>query len=259
MTNLFKKYSFILSIVLIQLGNFTCTKVSDISAQNLKQDYLEKIVLIVDNLDTCKPGFGYFKDSESIAINSIILDGSFCLLLDPYHSNIKKVNLLTGEVKCSDSSVITSRPVSLITSEGLIYVLTYSTTSYIFNEDLKLIKEFDLPTNKKYFVGFEGEYIILFNFLYDEIITISKNGDIIEKKSGNFDFQRYSHGKAFEIVEKRNSSFLKTETREFDLGRKFPHTWDYYDSFNVDFDDKKIVYFSSNPDSLVIYVKKIEM
>lgn len=259
MTNLFKKYSFITCAFFIQLGNFSCSKVSDISTQQLKQDYLEKIVLKVDNFDTCKPGFEYFKESESIAINSIILVNSFCFLLDPYHSNIKKVNLLTGEIKCSDSSIITSRPVSFLITDGLIYVLTYSTTNYIFNEDLELVKKFDLPTNKKYFVGFEGEYINLYNFLYDEIITVSKNGDIMEKKSGNFDFQRYSHGKAFEIVDKTHSSFLKTETGEFDLGRKFPHTWDYYDSFNIDFDDQKIVYFSSNPDSLVIYVKKIEM
>ena len=232
--------------------------VAEIENFPINKFFLDEIVLQVDKNDSCKPGFDYFKDSESIAVNSIFLNDDFCFLLDPFHHNIKKVNLNTGEVKCSDPSQIRFKPFSFVVSNDLIYVLTHSTINYVFSTDLEFIREIELPTSKKHFVGFEGSNIILYIQMDEEIITINKEGMILNRKKGSFDFQEFCNGKTFEIIENENSSVLKNEFGEFDLGRKFPHTWEYYDSFNLDFDNKNIVYFSSNPDSLVIYVKKIE-
>lgn len=251
-----------INIVFILILNYSCTskiekKISQESGYETSK-YIDTKILMVNNLDSCSPGFEYFEDDESIAINAITILDSLCFLLDPYHRNIKMINLITGNIDCSDPSLISHRPYGIFTFQNFIYILTKSNTNYIFNTELEKISEFYLPLGLNYLIAVESEALKLYNPLFSSVSTINIRGDIIEEKKENINYLKYINGKKFEIVNSENTSIIKNIYGEFDLKRNFPYTWKYYDSFNLDFDENNIVYFSSNPDSLVIYVHNIK-
>lgn len=247
---------------MILIINYSCNpkseKVNLIESSYKNSKYIDSKTIYIDNLDSCSLGFQYFEEDESIATNSIAIMDDLCFLLDAYHKNIKMINLETGDIDCSDPSLILERPYGIFAYNNLIYVLTKSKVNYIFNRKLEKVSEFYLPLGMNYLIDIEYEMLKLYNPLYSIVSTINIKGELINENEEKINYQRFVNGKIFEIINLDSTSIIKNEYGEFDLNRKFPFTWEYYDSFNLDFDENNIVYFSSNPDSLVVYVQNIK-
>jgi hypothetical protein len=244
----------IVKIVTLYLFFICLVGCNSIQKQNNYNQILDSLILDINNDDYKKIGFKYEEDDESIGVKSIIIKDSVIYLLDVYHSNIKRINLVTGELE-------SSKPFSekrvwlrdLIVFKKSIFIFSDIETNYILDLNLNLIKTFELPIGSKYYYKTNNDTLLIYNM--GEVLKINDDGILLSRKKEFIDILKLAHGKEYSIINK----VIYTKYGDVHLKREFPYTWkEYYDAVNIDFNERNLVFFETNPYKLKIFIKKYD-
>lgn len=243
-----KKITFLLLILILIF--FFCS----LSGQEKKPKtpiIKSPMILKVDNNDFKKIGFLSVKDDESIGVKSIIIEDSVIYLVDAFHSNLKKLNIITGKFS---SSLPLSENRAWLRDVGVfnktLFVLSDLEINYILDLNLNMIKIFKLPIGQKYVYKAYNDSLLIYNM--GKLISINKNGDILNTRTESVDILSRTHGKQFRI----DNNIIETNYGRVCISSNFPYTWKkYYDAINIDFNDRRLVYYELNLNYLKIFIE----
>lgn len=219
---------------------------------------------------------GYFSvpDGEDISIRSISLWGEHAILVDSYFSNLKKVNLKTGEMTVSQQiGNGTTLETGLWLRESVVlgdYVYVCALDSiFQFNEALELTARFATPRGtKRVWKKDEEQVWIYLSSEQKEDLTIESQFMIIQKsgemmpetmwyKSDAIHEQRVqsrTNGLVYQWEDEKKQ--LHTPYGNYPLEREIPFISEY-DAINVDFSKDVVVFFSMEPEELRLYVQDV--
>jgi hypothetical protein len=207
----------------------------------------------VNNRDYEKIGFELITGDESNGVKSIILEDTVIYLLDAFHNNIKKINLITGKVK---SSLRLSNKKAwlrdLAVFDKKLFVTTDLEANYILDLNLNLIKTFKLPMQTKYVYKVFKDSLLIYDL--GKVIAINNAGTVLDTRNEDIDILKMAHGKKYTI----HGDTINTEYGTAHINSSFPYTWKkYYDAINIDFNNKELVYFEVNPIWLKVFLYPI--
>ena len=153
-----------------------------------------------------------------------------------------------------------------------LFIVTMRGNLYEFNEELKLLKIHKVPcmwtsdiylfysdTDKLEFKGFVGspkmqivniskDYKVTFDSI---IVNENKYSDELDDRRNN-----YNMNKKYYQFKKDNKFYLTTDLGTFELLKEIPI--DNEDLRNLDFDAKRIVYFTISPQKMTLHVLEYE-
>jgi len=152
----------------------------------------------VNNEDSNNIGYEEYKEDESIGPKSLVVCGNYVYITDVYHSNIKEVNITTGEMRSSKRylSKTTSgnfsrswfRDIAIFNDK--IYVTTDKDSIFCFSKKLSLLQS--IPTlkgDKHIFSIEENELLVYLNdhqlpnhSVQIELLSINKDGQSLNVK-----------------------------------------------------------------------------
>jgi hypothetical protein len=244
-----------ISKIFFFLSIWTCITFRDY-AQTTNRKFKEvksPVILPVNNRDYEKIGFELITGDESNGVKSIILKDTVIYLLDAFHNNIKKINLITGKVK---SSLPLSNKKAwlrdLAVFDKKLFVTTDVEANYILDLNLNLIKTFKLPTQTKYVYKVFKDSLLIYDL--GKIIAINNAGTVLDTRNEDIDILKMAHGKKYTI----QGNTINTEYGTAHINSSFPYTWkNYYDAINIDFNNKELVYFEVNPKWLKVFLRPI--
>lgn len=220
---------------------------------NFNKDILRDDVLInkqlsytVGNNNPDLLGFEYHKADGSFAIRDILLQNNYLYIVDEFHGNIKKIDINTGEIKCSNilgkgKQECIQRIAFLLNK---FYVFSIHKTSYILDCNLSLIDSFEMVNGSKEIYRITDKHLLLETI--DGLLTLDNKGEIINKSEliNWSPYYKEKNGKGFEIQDVDSSySIIRNQFKEIKLDTIFPYIDNYYEANNIDFDSTKLVFF----------------
>ena len=214
--------------------------------QNLRLTYYE---FSFDNSNPSFFGFELIENDESVGPKSIIIYNKFAFIVDTYHSNIKRVNLLNGEL-ISSPKLEEQRAWlrDIIEHNGKLYVLADLNQNFILDKNLNLLSTFALPSGPKYGIGKKDGYLSIYSG--GKLLLLGQNEELIGTETAFYDVINQPRNKVFHV----NDSIITTEYGQFYHEGLFETTWKFYDSINFDYDDSKLVFFVINTHKITLYI-----
>jgi hypothetical protein len=239
-----KRIVFLLIIVFLVCTLSVLPSLKQPTEQNSNQPF----VFFFDNTDPSSFGFQFFNDDESIGPKSILISGHFAFIVDTYHSNIKKINLQTGE-KAVSQTLGNKRAWlrDIIDFNDKLYILTDLANNYVLDNSLNYIKDIILKEGPKFGLKSEEEYLLIYSM--GEVLYLNKADIIVKRITEDHNVFQTIRGKEFQI----NNDYITTEYgKGFHSGFYRP-TWDYYDSINIDFNSSGIAFFVIDRNCLKLF------
>lgn len=126
------------------------------------------------NTKSNKFGKKEFEDSPGNSVNSIAKSKSHVFLTDPIHSNIKRIDINDGSLKCSQILTGAGSLVDILASDSLIYVMTNGGVVFILNHTLKMIDKIRLYDNS------DSRQLIMNN---GKVYGFSPSSDVSQSKT----------------------------------------------------------------------------
>lgn len=232
----------------------------------------------VDTSQKSLAGYKRWENDEDIGVKSICLHGNSILLVDTYHSNLKKIDLLTDTVYSSVS--IAQRPCyqsgvwlrDVCVFHDKVYVTSDFGKIYIFSlAKLDLIDTITIEKGQKYFYKVTESNVQVLNGMKQlpnnsiqyNILSINENdsvvniNDIKSLKAYQSGVETNRFGEIFEIETKENGDYLVFNGENKLLNRRYEEI-STYSARNIDVVDDSVAYFSYNSsyDKLFIYYQK---
>lgn len=235
---------------------------------------IRQFKFLVNNNDPLCFGFELVPDDQAIGVRNILLVENSAYLTDPYHGNIKKVNLLDGKVLISsilDSNYTSLRMLAYMNYK--IYVFTDRVNTFIIDTSLKKTDEF-LMSNYRWGkdVFYQKEDVIVLYRPIDDVTQLTDrrlkvsllklfDGNKLVKDSVFFDnyksfrdIEPNDRGVKYEEVTEGSFRYLVNAWGKYELKEQLPVTSKYYDSKNIDFTANRIVYYSVSPKEVIITI-----
>jgi len=202
-----------------------------------------------DNTDLSAFGFEYFDNDESIGPKSIFISDQFAYIADTYHSNIKKINLLTGEMN-SSVSLCNNRAWlrDIIEFDNMLFVLTDLAANYVLDKNLNLIKEIQLPAGSKYGLKSGEDYLLIYSS--GKVIYLNHEGKVAKEKNEFHNILQTIRGKEYDLSDES----IITEYGSYIHSGSYTPTWEYYDAVNIDFNSSFLAFFTIDKSCLSLYV-----
>lgn len=234
----------------------------------------KKWVFKVDNNNSNSIGYKIYTDDESIGVKGICIDGDYVYITDVYHTNIKRINTSTGEIKSSKSlSVLPADDAGVWLRElavfnDKIYAPADRDTIYVFSKDLSLLQSIPVKNREKKYIesidtngieiffnnyestGKAGEITLLFVNKKGEVSTIKKQ---IQKEEEKQQSETTIQGKPFKTYTKNGKDYFECEYGTIELKTPIPEIKEY-GALNLNFNSSTLVYFNSTPTEFILYV-----
>jgi hypothetical protein len=218
-------------------------------------------------------GFLHIQHEQSICIKNMVLENNYVYFADPVHSNVKRIDLLNGEILTS--AALTNRKFTL----GEITIL--NDTIHVFSDqDVIYSTSKTFQYYDSFLINdFRWDKTILFQNAIESIITRPVQ-DVFQKSDLNMrakvlrlmgfnwfksdsielgswensNLQLHSiRGKYYEVGEIDSTPYISTPFGKYLLQNRIPNTSKYYDSENLDFNSNSLVYYDVNPLEIIIY------
>lgn len=206
--------------------------------------------LQIDNDDIRSIGFVYHENDESVGPRSILLHGNSIYLTDPRHGNVKSINISDGSIRISRQYFQPNPNASWLNDitvcGGNIWVSSDRDSLFVMNFDFAFIASIPAVRGKKNFIVKDVEQCEVYNYFEGTTIVYGVDKEILQEITSDyvvgqiFDF---SKGSMFKIAKGESTDQIITQYGTVNLGRKYKSLVKYYDGYNVDYDDKRLVYF----------------
>lgn len=236
------------------------------SSKNNRELYLDTVLKydfpINNSLDS---GFGYIdnESAPSITINQVLIDSSSLYFLDSYHGNIKRLDLITNNVTCSEI-IDKSKGILSVFSffQNKIYVFDEKGNYYILDRNMKVLATKFISDYKGSKFIFNQNKDSLFIYRNDDVSQENKkNINIVAraffKDTSNIEFLNFKSYESFDNYLKQNlrgMSYTTDKTGEkFSMINQFgkfymPQNIEkpnfYFEGVNFDFNKEMIAYFN---------------
>jgi hypothetical protein len=231
----------------------------------------------VNNKDFEKIGYKIYTDDQSIGVKALYPEGEYVYITDVYHTNIKQINVNTGEMKSSkslsplpaDESGIWLRDIAVFNNK--IYAPADRDTTYIYSKELKLLQSIPTSRGNKYIESVGQNEIKIYlnsNQLPDmtiekTLLSINKEGTVstikkdipIEERTKQLE-QRQVQDKPFKTYTKNGKNYFECEYGIIELKTSIPEIKEYDCVENFNFNSNTLVYFDSTPTEFTLYVYK---
>lgn len=286
MRNLSCIISFIWVTIIACNGNTTNNAINSVGSKDdnsskIRVDYKKiknkkQFVYNINNADTDSFGFMPVADDQALGIKSLLIYNNCAYLTDPFHGNVKKIDLVSGIVK--SSSILLNdkyfKICSITSFNNSLYVFSEKEDVFILDYDLTVKDQFKLDSKYK---GDKDVYYIK----QDTLVIFRPNNDVVQLDNGQMqvslikidkkhsisrevllypDYETYKdlfpniRGSKYLETKEQEKNYLITSYGKFELPEGLPNTSQYYDSKNMDFTFDKIVYFNITPEKVQITV-----
>lgn len=236
------------------------------SSKNNSELYLDTVLKydfpVNNRLDS---GFGYI-DNESapcITINQVLINSNSLYFLDSYHGNIKRLDLITNNVTCSEI-IDKSKGILSVFSffQNKIYVFDEKGNYYILDRDMKVLATKFISNYKGAKFIFNQNKDSLFIYRNDDVSQENKkNINIVAraffKDTLNIEFLNFKSYESFDNYLKQNlrgMSYTMDKTGEklsminqfgkFYMPQNIEKPKFYFEGVNFDFNKEMIAYFN---------------
>lgn len=215
-----------------------------------------KWVFKIDNENPDNIGYKVYTDDESIGVKGIYPADDYVYITDVYHTNIKRINIKTGELvssKClaskpADESGIWLRDIAML--DNNIYVTSDRDSIYVFNLELKYLYAISTEKGRKHFEKVTQDFLLVNNLL-----RINKNGNVTKVKEAADNVLRETvQGKEFKKYEKEGKYYFQSQYGAIELKYPIPKIQAYSGAENFNFNSSTLVYFNSTPTEFILYV-----
>ena len=231
------------------------------------------LTLKMSNSDPNRIGYEVWEQDEDIGVKSIYIHENEILLVDTYHSNLKRIYLKDGSMEAGPSLSQLSGAESGIWLRDLavfkdkIYVCSDMDSIYVFNMNLVREKAIPVPRGRKYVYDCNPDTLTFFldskqredlSIDYQLLsITDENSYEAIVKTIpiepySKIRLQKYTHGRAYEISTDPKEHFIKTEVGKVFIDSSFTPI-SGYDAMNIDYNSKYLAYFDSDPEKFTLY------
>lgn len=230
----------------------------------------EKWVFKINNKNSENIGYKIYTDDESIGVKALYPDGEYVYITDVYHTNIKRININTGEMKSSkslsplpaDESGIWLRDLAVFNNK--IYAPSDRDTIYVFSTELNKLQSIPVNRDRKYIERVNQNEIEIYlnsNQLPDKtiektLLSVNKKGDISTIKKQIL-IQEYTkrtiQGKPFKTYTKNGKNYFECEYGTIELKTPIPVIKEY-GTGNFNFNSTTLVYYNSTPTEFTLYV-----
>lgn len=217
----------------------------------------------IDNSNKESIGYKSYEDDMDIGVNSIYKSGSIIYLTDPYHNNIKTLNINTGDINTSQE--LFPWITDIFVYKDRVCVLSEYDGLKILNNNLITIQNIKMPKGYKYFISFQGKIYIINATVFNksaeettyqafELKPIIENEEIediylpfksLPMKFGYFNKQIKLNGK----------TYLEVNEDYYEIPRELKQI-ENFDAYNVFVDKNQIVYYYFNEKKLILEVFK---
>ena len=235
-----------------------------------------QFVYNVNNADADSFGFMPVIDDQALGVKNLLIHNNNAYLTDPFHGNVKKIDLVNGIVKSSNILLNDKyfKICSITSFNNSLYVFSENEDVFILDNDLTVKDQFKLDSKYK---GVKDVYYIK----QDTLAIYRPNNDVLQLDNGQMqvslikidknhsisrkillypDYETYRdllpniRGYKYQEIKDQGNNYLITSYGKFELPEELPNTSMYYDSKNIDFTIDKIVYFSITPEKVQITV-----
>ena len=261
----FVSATFLTAIALLMVFQGSTLPKSSPNASQNSQDF-NYFSFEVNNTDPEKIGYEVIENGEDIGIKSIAISGEWAIISDPFHSNLKKIHLSTGELISGpniDHSPTPKRNIwlgDLAIFQGNIYVCAMDSI-FSFNQDLQKVSSWKVERGtKKIWKCEEDQLQILLGYRQLEnldielsLLSFTEDGVMTEitQKIPQSEYrkkalQTTASGIAYSTKQLGNGyEFHSEEGHVFPLSSDIPKVLTY-DANNVAFSTNRLVYFTSD-------------
>lgn len=202
-----------------------------------------------NNQDPSAFGKEYIKGDLPITPSSITVFNNEIFIVDPFHNNVKKIDIETTEL--TSSTPVSSRRAWLydvIAFNNRIYVSSEADTIYVFTTGLTLVNKIFITKGKGYFYDVNGDSLIIgYPAEGHKYFTIDSTNSIIRETEGYRDKSNLVHGKFCARTD--GDTVITTYYGKIRLKKRYR-----FEGINLDYDSYKLVYFNTDTTRLFLNV-----
>jgi hypothetical protein len=252
-----KTAKILISLIVLILISSGCKAGNEIKELKSTKTYKIKI----DNSDTEAIGYKSYEDDMDIGVNSIYKSGSIIYITDPYHKNIKALNINSGDINTSRE--LFPWITDICVYKDRICVLNEYDGLKILNNKLIISQNINMPKGYKYFIRYQDKMYIInateFNksegktfYQAFELKPIIENGKL-EETNLSFKTLPMKYGYFNEEEELNGKIYLKAEDSYYEIPKKLKQI-EGFDAYNIFVDKSEVVYYYLTGKELIIEV-----
>ena len=212
----------------------------------------------IDNDDQQHLGYKRWEMDEDQSVISICLYRDFAYLADSYHSNVKRVDLHSGQLISSPhiSSLQYAWPTDVAVIDSSVLVSCVVDSIYVLELNLEPRMSFPIEGRHQKFFWRVTDSTLDVSIVNDETtVSVGKDSTIGTYRFGMSPLPWSSaHGKEYSTFEKNGRHFFECEYFQLELEDSLPPFRDKYDAINVDFDSSRLVYYDVDEKQFTLYV-----
>jgi len=211
--------------------------------------YFDVFEFYFDNHNPNYFGLETFENDEGIGPKSLAIYQDFVFIIDPVHSNIKRIDLNSGK-QITSTKLGEGRAWlrDIAVHRDRIWVLTDLHQNFMLEISLEDYTTFELPNGPKTFLFSEDDKIEIYSFykktLFDE------NGRQLTTENKFRDVYRTGAKKEFSF----ENGKVETPFGIYFLSVNFETTTEFFDSFNMDFSTSYLVFFTISLEKMRLFV-----
>lgn len=226
----------------------------------------------IDNEDANKIGYIELENDISIGITSLCVVNNFIYLTDEYHKNIKRVDIFTSDIICSNKitdSTFFKQFNDIVEFDNNLYITSSENNVFIVTEDLKKFFSFKLPTKGGYPIKIFSKSDSTLDFcieVRDSLYRINNKNEIISSRkldnkesiwlTNYFDIAlgniKY---KSLKYIKENSNEYLLIGSKKIKLIVPFKYCSDAY---NIDFNNDYLVIFDISVNGFILYVYDLD-
>lgn len=246
---------------------------SHISSSKHRVKEYSKFSFPTTTTDPSGMGYKTVSAGPDIGVSSILLLGGSAILVDTYFSNLKMIDLGSGNVTAVSQTV--GEGIVLESAVWLgeasvfndsIYVIGFDDI-YVFDDSLNQARAIQVNRGPKEIWSKSDEFLCfhLDGIQYEDLtvewtlLCISYMGEVMRRKelvgpdvNAKKRRENRSGGIPYQVESDSSGYFLEAQGEVYELYSDIPSVI-RTDANNVAFDSDKVIFFSSNSDSLVIH------
>lgn len=217
-------------------------------------------------------GFELYIDDESTGAKSLSIDSDFVYITDAYHSEVKKININTGEIVSSRNNSPNylqsfKQFNDIIVFNDNVLIPAYDSL-YTFSKQLKLLNSIKIQRGEKYIERVDSDKLFIYindHQLSDlsteyEYLVVDKANSVstIKENISIGDYEKKSkikkiQGKNYDIYSNEGKTYFRCEYGTIELKTMVPEI-KHYAARNLNFNKSTLVFFDSTPKKLTLYV-----
>ncbi len=137
-----------LFIIIITFFLMDCHSSSS-SKKILPLKSIQRIVIPIDNHKDSFIGYKHFEDDMDIGPNSFFVKDKYIFLLDPFHKNVKKIDIFNKRISLSNEKIDWLS--DILVYKNKVIVSSDLSNVYIYDLQLKLDGKINVSNGTKYF------------------------------------------------------------------------------------------------------------